>query len=827
MADDLPSPDYDSLCTGAITGLDYPTHQPIFVCDTCLLFENDGGGDDDDDNNKQPLPSCICQSCAETCHEGHEVYLVGVGSCTCDCPFMVSSNGNDDDGGVEAHKCKLAVHSGEEAQRLGFTQLRSLNVPIPLKVPPLLSESSTSFADAPNNDVNDDDEKEDNNKEENGRVANENVEDGISQSMSNVCIECHSSMGGYTYASYTLPTLVDDGGELCHNLIRQAEVLTDCSHDTFWVPDDDDTGNEEGNGKGGSKQWCDLELLAKQIYNRHVQSFSLQTKPNNETTGTTNPAAGGAEWWVQVKPAGMSRAPVDLHYDKDEVLAEKFGLGSFPTLSTVTYLTGENDNQPTVVFPHTYNDEEDRPIETMLLSHAVRAKHLVFDGRLLHGAPAHPAVLRPNVVNQQGNDPCVNEDAEGESSLRVTFLVNIWRSGRPAGVNILPESIREQIRFAATEATAFQQMTLEFEQRHISKLTVPAKSSMKSSVDNDGDDKTQQAKEERIILPFVSRGATWIGGDESEVDTRDGGEEETIEEDRGEEDVSTNAPDQDDSDEDDEEHEDDDEDDELVLVLSPFATSEYMEDKADTIVLSFENGNKAQLVRGAVDEMNVQDCPWKKLMAGNKPEGINEEERKKATVAKFLSYLAEHVPQFVASIVSELNSQCNMDVTELQADHVCYRTDSIEQYTYLIDALQSAGTENFTLLVESDIGGRPIATFKLAVPIESEYVNHAIDVIEIPSPKEGSPYNAGLEHVEFVAGDGTHKSPMNGEAHQKALKAWMEMYPHVSWNTKAIDKQCNPDVSTKLELGGDYGIASVKFHLIPLEDVIQFESGGV
>ena len=93
-------------------------------------------------------------------------------------------------------------------------------------------------------------------------------------------------------------------------------------------------------------------------------------------------------------------------------------------------------------------------------------------------------------------------------------------------------------------------------------------------------------------------------------------------------------------------------------------------------------------------------------------------------------------------------------------------------------------------------------------------------MIEIPSPKKGSPYMARLEHVEFVIGDGSHRSALNDGVHQTALKAWMDRFPSVSWNT--ADKVCNPDVSMKLELE-EYGKVSVKFHLLPLEDVIKFE----
>ncbi len=198
-----------------------------------------------------------------------------------------------------------------------------------------------------------------------------------------------------------------------------------------------------------------------------------------------------------------------------------------------------------------------------------------------------------------------------------------------------------------------------------------------------------------------------------------------------------------------------------------------------------------------------------------------------AIASDFLSYLHERVPSFVNAIAAKLKtSEYDIDVSNLQADHVCYRTDSMKQYTELVGALQSAeASGSFLLLVESEIGGRPIATFKLLQPIEigSRY---SIDVVEIPSPKEGSPYDSGLEHIEFVIGDGTHTSPINDEIHATVLGAWMQKYPSVAWSTKAYHKECNPDISFKMELC-DHGRVSVKFHLMPLEQVIKFETGAI
>ena len=182
--------------------------------------------------------------------------------------------------------------------------------------------------------------------------------------------------------------------------------------------------------------------------------------------------------------------------------------------------------------------------------------------------------------------------------------------------------------------------------------------------------------------------------------------------------------------------------------------------------------------------------------------------------------LKEEVPSFVTSICHALLKQ-GVDVSGLQADHVCYRTETQEQYTSLVEAL-SRSSQDFSLLVESEVGGRLIATFKLKAPIHSSDGNHAVDVVEIPSPKEGSPYSAGLEHVEFVIGNSTNMSPKNSDDHQDELTQWMRKHSQVEWNSKGLKKTSNPDVSTTLIL--DKGSsASAKFHLLPLELVLEAE----
>eukprot|EP00586_Coscinodiscus_wailesii_P002830 CAMPEP_0172479298 /NCGR_PEP_ID=MMETSP1066-20121228/3842_1 /TAXON_ID=671091 /ORGANISM="Coscinodiscus wailesii, Strain CCMP2513" /LENGTH=243 /DNA_ID=CAMNT_0013239671 /DNA_START=298 /DNA_END=1030 /DNA_ORIENTATION=- len=174
----------------------------------------------------------------------------------------------------------------------------------------------------------------------------------------------------------------------------------------------------------------------------------------------------GAEWWLQTRPEG-----VDIHYDKDETLAETFGPGSFPYVSTVTYMTSEG-GPPTLVFDRCYADNDDvDAIKRVWMSHPRAGKYLAFDGRFLHGAPS--------------------VFSEGGGRERVTFLVNIWET-KPAGVAPLTNDIRNQLGMVVDEAG------LKLEERQISQCSLQ---------------KENVANTQRIMLPFVSKGATWIDDD--------------------------------------------------------------------------------------------------------------------------------------------------------------------------------------------------------------------------------------------------------------------------------------------------------------------------
>ena len=144
-------------------------------------------------------------------------------------------------------------------------------------------------------------------------------------------------------------------------------------------------------------------------------------------------------------------------------------------------------------------------------------------------------------------------------------------------------------------------------------------------------------------------------------------------------------------------------------------------------------------------------------------------------------------------------AKAGIDVTSLELDHLCYRVESTKRFDELRKDLDATST----LLGESIIGGRPIATYRLRDPFLFE--GRKIDVVELPAPKPGSPYPEGFEHAEFVV--------------EEDLLAFTEKYPDLPWDLSGSTKPHNAEV--RLHFDG----ASVKFHRQPLAEVIEWERG--
>jgi predicted metalloenzyme YecM len=223
----------------------------------------------------------------------------------------------------------------------------------------------------------------------------------------------------------------------------------------------------------------------------------------------------------------------------------------------------------------------------------------------------------------------------------------------------------------------------------------------------------------------------------------------------------------------------------------------------------------------------------------------------------FVSKLRDQVPTFLKDIEQTLLEQYNLNVSDHEADHICWRTSTVEEYTELVTSLKQSS--EVRLLIESMVGGRLIATFQLeySIPVQrfhnvkftTEISNdhtqfsyfRYIDTIEIPSPKKASQYKSGLEHVEFVIPTSTFGvlssnpidknvssfndgnilfiTPQNDIHHQTTFEEFMMIHANVPWNIKAMQKELNPDISIQLKNKD----CSVKFHLIPLAQVIEYE----
>ena len=130
-------------------------------------------------------------------------------------------------------------------------------------------------------------------------------------------------------------------------------------------------------------------------------------------------------------------------------------------------------------------------------------------------------------------------------------------------------------------------------------------------------------------------------------------------------------------------------------------------------------------------------------------------------------------------------------------DHVCYRVETLEKYQAMLVRCAEIGT----LLGESDINGRPIATFELGDYLQ--VAGWTVPYLELPAPKESSPYAEGLEHAELVVTGG--------------LERFLKRHSKLPFTYDGMGKSINPEAGLKTE-----GI-SVKFHEQQLGAVVRIE----
>jgi uncharacterized protein len=152
---------------------------------------------------------------------------------------------------------------------------------------------------------------------------------------------------------------------------------------------------------------------------------------------------------------------------------------------------------------------------------------------------------------------------------------------------------------------------------------------------------------------------------------------------------------------------------------------------------------------------------------------------------------------FISSVSTGLK-ESGIQRSELaMMDHICYRVGTQDRYNQLRGALSTIAT----FLGETIVAGRSIATFELHSYAEVD--GWIVPYVELPEPKDGSPYVEGLEHAELVV--------------VGSLTRFANRHPELVFDTKGLAKDINPELSLKTDT------FSVKFHEQPLGAVVRIE----
>lgn len=165
-----------------------------------------------------------------------------------------------------------------------------------------------------------------------------------------------------------------------------------------------------------------------------------------------------------------------------------------------------------------------------------------------------------------------------------------------------------------------------------------------------------------------------------------------------------------------------------------------------------------------------------------------------------MDIFGQPLEQFLTRLFHLLD-EAGVDVSPLEMDHVCYRVETLERYKALSHAWRLYADD----VHESPVNGRPISVFTLAKPLMR--AGRSVSLIELPAPKEGSPFVEGWEHAEFVIG-----GPSFGP--------FISRHNHLSANfdLKGVGKENNPELGLKLAPG-----FQAKFHFLSLARVIEQE----
>jgi len=148
--------------------------------------------------------------------------------------------------------------------------------------------------------------------------------------------------------------------------------------------------------------------------------------------------------------------------------------------------------------------------------------------------------------------------------------------------------------------------------------------------------------------------------------------------------------------------------------------------------------------------------------------------------------------------INDVFETIGIESSELsQLDHLCYRTETIEEYRKALKDFESLGRNLGEVWVEK----RPITIIALSEPIISG--GWTVDFLEVAAPKPTSFYPSGLEHAEFVT---------RGLLSDFALR-----HAELPFETNAMDRVLNPELKYR------QNDISVKFHQLNIGAVVTIE----
>lgn len=211
---------------------------------------------------------------------------------------------------------------------------------------------------------------------------------------------------------------------------------------------------------------CGLERLALEILRFHFPTEAARRD------------VVGAEFWTQLRTSEHSRAEqgLALHYDKDEVAVDTWDIWAHPELATATYLSG--GGAPLLVYSTRSRDdgsssEEEESEAAAGVAQSVaaapagpepacgsvcfprKARHVAFDGNLLHGVPEELLWLDEGGVSKEALSSSSGSNAQGGGEYsRLSFLVNMWTSHRPERVNRVPKRLAARLEAASAASVA-------------------------------------------------------------------------------------------------------------------------------------------------------------------------------------------------------------------------------------------------------------------------------------------------------------------------------------------------------------------------------------